>query len=282
MKLHGFPASLLIASVLLISAASVSCASEPPTSTATPTTVPAPTESLEPIVKGSGHDLFNSKGCAACHGRNAEGSPVAPALPGHTEEMVKRQVRNPRFLMPAFGENQINDRELETIAQYIAGLEGGDHAHPETIGLTVAVEMHHWMALEALKAGVPDEAMHHVEHIIELLEPGAHREQMVAVLKSLRAGEKHEGEHEIEGMLAGTAAPDLSLLQLHLRQALVSLAVNEAADARHHIAHPQDVADESLGESLREILDFLDQDNLHSAEHEIQELLGEGEDRGHQ
>jgi len=127
-KLHRFPAALLLAAVPLISAVLVSCASEAPAPTATATTAPAPTESLEPIVKGSGHDLFNSKGCAACHGRNAEGSSIAPALPGHTEAMVKRQVRNPRFLMPAFSENQINDGELETIAQYITGLEGGDHA----------------------------------------------------------------------------------------------------------------------------------------------------------
>ena len=122
--------------------------------------------------------------------------------------MVERQVRNPRFRMPFFSENQISSDELETIANYIARLSGEGHAHPETIELTEAVQMHHWMALEALKASGRGEAIHHVEHIIDLLEPGQHHERMVEIVQSLQAGEGHEPEHAIEEMLAATAAPD--------------------------------------------------------------------------
>ena len=59
--------------------------------------------------------------------------------------MVERQVRNPRFRMPAFSETQVSDAELEAIGHYIGNLSGEGHAHPETIELSASLEMHHWM-----------------------------------------------------------------------------------------------------------------------------------------
>ena len=246
----------------------------------------SPTDTTEPLPKGTpvqaqppseGQALFIAKGCAACHGQNAEGSAIAPALPGHNAAMVERQVRNPRFRMPAFSESQVSDAELEAIGHYIANLSGEGHAHPETIELSAAVEMHHWMALEALKADDRAEAIHHVNHIIELLNPGEHRQRMVAILESLGAREIHEPEHEIEEMLAGTAAPDLSLFHLHLRQASASLAVNDRADARHHLEHAQGLAELDDEVGVYEALEALEQGELHQVDHEIQELLGEDE-----
>ena len=245
------------------------------TPTETPTSIPAtPTTTPE-----HAHALFASKGCAACHGQDGEGSAIAPALAGHSQQMVKRQVRNPRFQMPAFSKEQISDEELEAIAQYIANLEGDDHAHPETIDLATAVALHHWMALESLKAGDQADAIHHVRHIIDLLEEGEDQHRMEAILDSLLAGETHDPEHEIEEMLAGTAIPDLTLTQLHLQQALVALAVEDVADTQHHVAHFQDLAGPDKVDRVREILDLLGQGNLDEAEREIQELL---EDREHE
>ncbi len=248
-----------------------------PTSTNTPepvaTSIPVQAEPSRSV----GQALFIAKGCAACHGQNAEGSQIAPALPGHSEETVKRQVRNPRFQMPAFTEGQVTDEELQVIALYIASLSGEDHAHQVTIELTAAVEMHHWMALEALKVSDQAEAIHHVTHIIELLEPGQHRQQMVAILEALEQGETHDPEHDIEQMLARTASPDLTLFQLHLRQALVALAVEDTDDAQHHAIHAQELADATDEKGTGEVLDLLGQSELHQAEHEIRELLGEGE-----
>ena len=191
--------------------------------------------------------------------------------------MVKRQVRNPRFQMPAFSQTQLSDEELDSIANYIESLKGQGHAHRETVELTAAVEMHHWMALEGLKAGDSSEAGHHVGHIIELLQPGQHRERMQAILAGIEAGGTHEPEHEIEQMLAGTASPDLTLFQLHLKQGLVALAVNETADAQHHVTHAQGLADEEVKEGTAEVLELLAKRDVHGAEHEMQELLGEAE-----
>ena len=106
-------ATLLIATLSLILASQAACATgAPPSPTATETPAKPP-ETREEV---GGRELYISKGCAACHGQNAEGSAIAPALPGHNEMMVKRQVRNPRLRMPAFSENQINADELEAIA----------------------------------------------------------------------------------------------------------------------------------------------------------------------
>ena len=193
--------------------------------------------------------------------------------------MVNRQVRNPRFLMPAFTESQVTDEELNTIASYIAGLSGEGHIHPETIDLPVVVEMHHWMALEALKANDPPEAIHHVNHIVELLDPGDHRRSMVELLVSLQAGRMHEPAHEIEEMLARFASPGLSLFQLHLRQALVSLAAEDSTDAQHHIVHVQELSDPAEEASVNDVLELFERGEHHQAEHDIQKLLGEEDHR---
>lgn len=222
-----------------------------------------------------GRDLMLTKGCAACHGQDGEGSAIAPALAGHSEAQVKRQVRSPRFQMPAFSEEQVSDEELEAIAFYITSLESEGHAHAEveTAQLGVVVEMHHWMALEALKADVIEDAIHHVEHIIELLDDGEHQDRMKVIREDLQARNTHDAEHNIEEMLTGKAAPDLTLAQLHLRQALVALAVEDVADAKHHVEHFEELA--GAQEAQAEILELLGKGNLHQAEHEIQELLGE-------
>ena len=104
---------------------------------------------------------------------------------------------------------------------------------------------------------------------------------MEAILEGLRAGETHGPEHEIEGMLAGTAAPELTLLHLHLSQALVALAADELDDAQHHAAHAQGLADATQEQRITEILRFLDQGQEHGAEHEIEEMLAEQERHNH-
>ena len=262
---------LLIAAISVMALALAACGGgEEPTSTPTATATPLPVgEAAE------GRTLFIARGCAGCHGVNAEGSAIAPALAGHSEAAVTRQVRTPRFQMPAFSEAQISDEELGEIAHYIAGLEGEGHLHAEGLELTARVEMHHWMALEAVKAGERTDAIHHVGHIIELLEEGEHRQRMEDILGSLEAGEIHDLEHEIEGMLAGTASPDLTLADLHLRQALAALVTEDVADVAHHVAHFQDLGGPEEAGAAAEILDLLNEGNLHDAEDEIRELLGE-------
>ena len=264
--------------IAIVVGVAIACGSEADAPTATPS---LPQSAAE---ESDGHALFLTTGCASCHGDKGEGSAIAPALAGHTETQVRRQVRSPRFKMPKFTSEQISDDELDAIALFISGLDGAGHGHAEAAepaALAVAIEMHHWMALDALKAGAREDALHHVGHIIGLLDEGEHLHRMEAVLVSLRAGETHDPEHEIEEMVAGSAAPDLTLAELHLRQASAALAVEDLADTVHHVEHFRRSAGDLDIEHASEILELIEQRNLHAVEDEIQELLGAGEDEHH-
>lgn len=273
MRTNPKNALVAIAGLAILSILASACASESEEPTVTVANAGHEAVSEATI----GHDLMVAKGCAACHGQNGEGSAIAPALAGHTEAQVKRQVRSPRFQMPAFSEDQVSDEELDAIVHYIVSLESEGHAHAEVENaqLGIIVEMHHWMALEALKADVIEDAIHHVEHIIELLDDGEHQDRMKVIREDLQVRNTHDAEHNIEEMLAGKAAPDLTLAQLHLRQALVALAVEAVADAKHHVEHFQELAGAQEAQQAAEIHGLLGKGDLHQAEHEIQELLGE-------
>ncbi len=219
-----------------------------------------------------GHGLYLEAGCGSCHGENAEGTGVGPALAGHTAEQVLQQVRNPLAQMPSYTEAQLSRENLDAIAQYITGLEPAEE-HVEPVELSNPVATHHWMALSAIDANDPQDALHHVGHIIEAVT-GEHREQMERARDLLRAGELHEAEHLIEEMLAGTAEPMLGLDRLHLRFALVAVDQRAVAEARHHMRHFLETA---TGEQRRQgevVLDHLREGDLHSAEHGIADLLG--------
>ncbi len=262
---------------------------------ATPAVVPTPEPSPSPASKPSstaapdihGPQLFVEKGCAACHGQNGEGSAIAPALPGHTAEQVKRQVRNPIGAMPRFGPAQISDEELEELIEFIAELKSDGHDEPLDLSMDDVVAMHHWMALLALKAdGVP-EAKHHVKHIIELVEDADHRHQMEEVLEALDENRLHDAEHSVEGMLAGTAETELSLGELHLQMVLSAIAVPDAEDAQHHLDHFQ--AQSSMEEAeppqvdlAEEAMGHLNADELHEAEELVKEIIENMPHRHHQ
>lgn len=245
----------------------------------TPTAVPAlaPTSastSSSPIPpKAHGAQLFVEKGCAACHGQNGEGSAIAPALPGHTAEQVRRQVRNPIGLMPKFGPERLNDDELEELIEFITGLKSDGHGEPLDLSMDDLSTMHHWMAMLALKAEGVAEAKHHVKHIIELVENSAHRHQMENVLNALDENRLHDAEHSIEGMLAGTAEPELSLGELHLQMVLSALAVRDAEDAEHHLDHFIQEAEPSQVDLAGEARDDLNAGELHEAEDLVEGLI---------
>lgn len=88
----------------------------------TPTAAPASTATAAPAPASEGRQLYISKGCVACHGSDAQGTTIAPALQGRSKKQVTNQVRNPVGLMPRFGPELISDAELERIADYIESL----------------------------------------------------------------------------------------------------------------------------------------------------------------
>ena len=254
-----------------IAALLTACGQPSPTATTSPTATLSPAE--------AGQRLFAVKGCATCHGVGASGTDIAPALPNHSAEQVRRQVRNPLGTMPAFGAERISDRELDLIAAYVESLEGGDPHTEPTLGDAVAI--HHWMALTALAAQRVDEATHHVGHAIGLIEDAEHRGQMEAVLGFLASGQLHDAEHEIEAMLAGTAEPELSRGELHLQLALGAAQAGDGPEAAHHLDHFIAQAGGTEPEGASEALEHIEAGELEEAGHAIVELIEAAEHQQH-
>jgi hypothetical protein len=127
---------------------------------------------------------YLAAGCGSCHGENADGTDVAPALAGHTPEQIRQQVRSPLAQMPAYSTEQLSDEDLEAIVEYITGLEPMEEP-VEPVKLSEVVSIHHWMATSAIAAGDREDALHHVGHIIEAVT-GEHRETMTRARELLR------------------------------------------------------------------------------------------------
>ena len=258
--------------LLIISACGVSA-------TAMPVTLPAPTSAIETLPVG--HQLFITKGCGACHGQNAEGSAIAPALGGHSGNQVRRQARAPLGLMPVFPPDRGSNSELAEIAGFIETLSGA-HLHQRPVAKADALAQHHWMALFALEDGQPAEAAHHINHVIELVS-GGHLARMQEAMRFVESANLHDAEHTIEEMIAGTAAPDVTALELHLRLASSSAVVENAEDAIHHLEHFSALIGSDSPEAAiaLEAIELLEAGELADAEHEISELAGIEDEEQH-
>lgn len=237
-----------------------------------PTTVPAPTQEIlaEPVSLGLG--LYRSKGCAACHGQDAEGTDIAPPLPGHSGAQVKRQARAPLGIMPVFPPDKISNEELEAIAEYVEGL-GGGHAHVRAPGSPDEIALHHWMALFSIDAEDPSDAAHHLGHIIDITE-GQHRSQMEKALSLLEANETDEAAHLIQQMLAGLEQVDIDEPTMQLTLALSSARVEETDVAIHHVEHFLELATGEEAEAGERILDFLRDGRVLDVQDALENLLG--------
>ena len=211
-------------------------------------------------------------GCGSCHGENADGTDVAPALAGHTPEQIRQQVRSPLAQMPAYSTEQLSDEDLEAIVEYITGLEPMEE-HVEPVKLSEVVSIHHWMAISAIAAGDREDALHHVGHIIEAVT-GEHRETMTRARELLREGDLHEAEHLIEEMLAGKAEPEPDRARLALRLALTAIDQSDRAKAIHQLRHFIEATKGAEREKGQAALAHLREGDLHGAEHGIADLLG--------
>ncbi len=247
----------------------------PPRTVVPDTMTPVP-PTATPTIQEQGRKLFASKGCAVCHGQDAQGTTIAPALPGHSAAIVKRQIRAPVGVMPVFPPDRITNEELEQIAEFIDSLAGG-HLHQRPSDIRQAVALHHWMALLSLEEDDIAEAIHHVVHINELVE-GEHLVRMQAVLQQLQGGDFHEATHGIQEMLAGTAESDLATGAMHLQLALSGLRVEDVDGAVHHLEHFLQTTTGIAKERGEAILQALQSQDMEEAEHIIVELLGIDED----
>ncbi|MEE8389542.1 MAG: c-type cytochrome [Anaerolineae bacterium] len=244
----------------------------PPTATPVPPTATPMLPTPTPELAEDGKVLFTQKGCAACHGSNAEGAGIGPALAGHSREQVFEMVRNPMGNMPAFTEEQVSDEELKEIAAFIADLElVAEHGHEYE--LAAATSVHLQMALQALQADNVEDAKHHVQHLLDVTT-GEAKETAKAILTDLEAGNHHDAEHDIEGMLVQAPEAELSAVVLHLQLALDALHREDLADAQHHLQHAIEAStDEAEKARLADLLTDLQAGETREVEQHIEEMI---------
>ncbi|RMF81105.1 MAG: cytochrome c [Chloroflexi bacterium] len=202
-----------------------------------------------------GREVFVNNGCGACHGENAEGTDIAPALPGHTIEQVKRQVRAPVGNMPVFTNEQISNSELDALTAYIVTLQGS-HVHP---GVDVRDQMmrHYWLFFGAIAEGDIDEAIHHIEKVGTFVS-GQHLDRVEEILATLEAGDVDTAVMLVGNALAGVDPPNEPRSDLYLRQTLAALNNRDIEEAIFEInnfielSSGQQRAD---GETVRDLLE---------------------------
>ena len=235
-------------------------------------TAPEPGADAEGATSTLGREVYVQAGCGACHGQNAEGTTIGPALPGHSRDQVRHQVRAPVATMPAYSAAQISDEDLDNLAEYIATLPRPEK-HVEPVDLNLNVATHHWLALDALAHENRAEALHHVDHIIEVVT-GDQLARMQDVRRLITAGRLHDAEHVVEEMLAGEADPKLTPSQLHLRLALSAVEAGRNANVRHHLGHVRDLSSGATRRTVNQLLSALKAGEQHEVEDGIRRLLG--------
>ena len=231
---------------------------------------PAPTLTPTPGVLTS----FEAAGCGVCHGEDGEGSAIGPALAGHAAAQIRRQVRTPRGIMPAYSVAALSDHDLDEIVEFIVNLAPPGEEHGHAFELSQPVSAHLLMGLIALKGGNTADLVHHVEHA-RLAADEDVEARLDEILEALEAGELHDAEHELEELLPET--PDSSVpdeATLHLQLAMDSLADDNNNDAAHHLEHYLDLPPGEGFETVQEALSLLLGGHLHEAEDKVQEILG--------
>ncbi len=161
-----------------------------------------------------GESLFNSKGCAACHGNNALGRVVrpgpsclschtgdlrsleiAPALPGHSAEEIAEKVREGSKEMPSFDEDKITEGELGEIIAFIQ-----DIPLPEISGdLETALSE----ALEAVRNEEIFWASLQLEEALTAAELDVQKAQIEKVMENVADGNLAEAAEQLEAMVSG-------------------------------------------------------------------------------
>lgn len=220
----------------------------------------------------AGMALYQKAGCIACHGENARGSKIAPPLAGHTEEQVRRAVRNPQGIMPRFGDDKLTEKELRALAAYIAGLEPGPA--PAAFEFPGALQAHHWLAHHALRSNDAEHGIHHLSHARELVRDEAHRAELDRTLALARAGRLEEAAHAVVEMVSSKITPDVPMEKLHLRLALGAIDDSNAKEVEHHLQHYVEGASAHDRRHAEQLLKLVRKGDLLTVKKRIAHLLG--------
>lgn len=233
-----------------------------------------------PEMIAAGKQVFTQYACFACHGENGEGTDLAPALANHDPETVRRQVRMPSNNMPVFPPSALSSEDVDALIAFISSLEieGGGHAH-EHSGNSIGDLMveHHWLAREAMMEENYEEAVHQINHIIEIAT-GPHLLAMQTMLDQVNTEEYDSALQTLNDMLYEIEVQDVDTDIAHLQLALAWVISENADNALHNLEHVGDYSeDEHILEATVNIMALIEAEEWHEAQDALIALLPDTE-----
>jgi mono/diheme cytochrome c family protein len=193
----------------------------------------------------AGLQTFRQVGCAACHGQNGEGG-IGPALAGHTEEQIFRQVRSPiGDVMPPFPVTVLSDDDVRDIAAWIATLgeemvmvheeEGqAGHDEPELSSTEIA---HLRLFLTSTEAENKEDAIRHIEHLA-LHGADAELLKLAATIRAdMETGRVHAAEQKVLELLGPAAEGEFDVISAHIGMAISADDRGEPEDVEAATGH---------------------------------------------
>ncbi len=197
---------------------------------------------------------------------------MGPKVAGHAASPTRTQVRSPMGKMPAFSKAQLGDADLDKVANFLAGLAPGG-ARVVDWEKASTENIHHWMALLAIKFNDVPDVQHHLRDAITFIKDPKKLAEVNKALDLLGKGNAHDAEHEIEE-LAGTESPSgITRQRLHLVVALRAIEAKNAKEANHHLEHFKTKATAKEMPVVTKALELVAKNDFHEAEHEVEELL---------
>ena len=232
----------------------------------------------EPVPEALGSVLYETA-CASCHGKRAQGG-AGPALAGHTEEQIVRQVRAPVGEMPMFSPRFVSSYGLDDLVEIIEGLEateGGGHAHDANLLSKQEVsQIQHALILRSIEEGDESAASHAAEEVLDLLS-GNHLVAMTKVLEDIQSNRFGPAEEALTNMAADAPlTTHLADEDLLLTLVLNSLRAEDVGSTTHWLGHIED----SDHDHIAEIFAALSADDIEAAIELVERALPEAEDHG--
>jgi mono/diheme cytochrome c family protein len=254
----------------------------------------SPLDMTDPALIERGREVFVTLGCTACHGQNAEGTDLAPALAAHSEFAVRRQVRAPIGIMPVYSPAMLPAEDLDAVVAYVLSLvpveatdDSTDAAHEhEHAALAVGdtVFAHHWLLWLALEEENSDDAVHQIGHIQPYIT-GAHLAQMDNLTALVTAG-----DFEAARTLAETMVADVNVFGedsdfVYLQMIYRAIAAEDAEASDHFITdYLEHMKSHDLMGLLEDLQSALDSDDFEAAAALLEAEFGESlhfEEAGH-
>lgn len=230
--------------------------------------------SLDTPSADEGRILFIARGCASCHGLDARGAVFGAELPGHSMTKVMKGVRSPLGKMPGFGPGDLNDEELEKIAAYIASLAPVKEEERGATVMDPRAAALHQAILDALKSGDTAGARDRFHELMEMVADEEHHHQMEEVEELVHEGKLHDVEHELKEMLENQPEGEQETPQSHVKLALEALENRELESVSQHLEQFLALASETDRTQGQKALELLKAKEYHTAEHEMEKLLG--------